>query len=104
MPDTILKESLFKKISPIEIESSVSVDNELSSKATTVQVITSDKPGRLYKILEAFYEIQQNVLSAKISTLGEKIFDIFQITDSKGKKITNTEDIKNIKKKIMSVL
>jgi [protein-PII] uridylyltransferase len=102
--DIILKENLFKKISPIEIESSVSVDNELSSKTTTVQVVTSDKPGRLYKILEAFYEIQQNVLSAKISTLGEKIFDIFQITDSKGKKITNSEDIKNIKKKIMSVL
>ena len=102
--DIVLKENLFKKISPIEIESSVSVDNELSSKTTTVQVVTSDKPGRLYKILEAFYEIQQNVLSAKISTLGEKIFDIFQITDSKGKKITNSEDIKNIKKKIMSVL
>ena len=103
-PDTILKESLFKKFSPIELESSVSVDNELSSKATTVQVVTSDKPGRLYKILDAIYEIQHNVLSAKISTLGEKIFDIFQITDSKGKKVTNSEDIKNIKNKIMSVL
>ena len=79
------------------------MDNELSSKATTVQVVTSDKPGRLYKILDAIYEIQHNVLSAKIIE-AKKIFDIFQITDSKGKKVTNIKNIKNIKNKIMSVL
>ncbi len=99
-----LKENALNGSSPIIIESSISVDNELSSKTTTVQVTTSDKPGRLYKILEALYELKLNVLSAKISTLGEKIFDIFQITDGSNKKIQKEEDIKKIRKKIMSVL
>jgi len=102
--DINLKKHIINKSSPIIVDSTVLVDNDLSSKTTTVQVMTSDKPGRLYNILEAFYEMNLNVLSAKISTLGEKIFDIFQVSSAQNKKIIDKKEIKKIEKKIMSVL
>ena len=42
--------------------------------------------------------------AAKISTYGEKIFDIFQITDVKNNKIKDADLIKSLEEQLIKVL
>ena len=82
----------------------VSVDNAISKLATTFQIQSGDRQGLLMDILKVFQEHQVSVQSAKISTYGEKVFDIFQVTDLNNKKIKDEENLKSLEKKLMSIL
>ena len=44
-----------------------------------------------------------SVQSAKISTYGEKVFDIFQLTNSNNQKIKDEKLLKSIEKDLMSI-
>ena len=55
-------------------------------------------------ILGVFHDKQISVQSAKISTYGEKVFDIFQLTNSNNQKIKDTKLLKSIKNNLISIL
>jgi len=95
---------LFPKKAKIEVDPVVSVDNAISKLATTFQIQSGDRQGLLMDILKVFQEHQVSVQSAKISTYGEKVFDIFQVTDLNNKKIKDEENLKSLEKKLMSIL
>jgi len=95
---------LFPKKAKIEVDPVVSVDNSISKLATTFQIQSGDRQGLLMDILKVFQEHQVSVQSAKISTYGEKVFDIFQVTDLNNKKIKDEENLKSLEKKLMSIL
>ncbi|WP_417597167.1 [protein-PII] uridylyltransferase [Oceanospirillum sp.] len=59
----------------------VIISNDPISQRTTLEVITPDRPGLLARIGRIFVEMDINILSAKIITLGERVEDIFVITD-----------------------
>jgi UTP:GlnB (protein PII) uridylyltransferase len=54
--------------------------------------------------LNIFHKNHVSVQSAKISTYGEKIFDIFQITDIKNNKIKDADLIKSLEEQLIKVL
>ncbi len=54
-------------------------------------------------ILGVFHDKQISVQSAKISTYGEKVFDIFQLTNSDNQKIKDEKLLKSIEKDLMSI-
>ena len=60
--------------------------------------------GLLMDILNIFHKNHVSVQSAKISTYGEKIFDIFQITDIKNNKIKDADLIKSLEEQLIKVL
>lgn len=95
---------LFPKKSKIEVDPVIRIDNSLSKLATTFQIQSSDRQGLLMDILKVFHEHAVSVQSAKISTYGEKVFDIFQVTDLNHKKIKDEENLKSLEKKLMSIL
>jgi UTP:GlnB (protein PII) uridylyltransferase len=55
-------------------------------------------------ILQIFHDQDLSVQSAKISTYGEKVFDIFQITDLKNKKIKDPQLLKHIEDQLLKIL
>ena len=55
-------------------------------------------------ISNIFHKNNVSVQSAKISTYGEKIFDIFQITDVKNNKIKDADLIKSLEEQLIKVL
>ena len=61
----------------------VIISNDPIHHRTTLEVITPDRPGLLARIGRIFVEMDINILSAKIITLGERVEDIFVITDRK---------------------
>ncbi len=96
--------NLFNLKSKLEVAPQITIDNQMSKNVTTYQILSGDRQGLLMDMLNIFHENQVSIQSAKISTYGEKIFDIFQITDNKNKKIKNKKLIQSLENKLIKVL
>jgi [protein-PII] uridylyltransferase len=57
-------------------------------QCTVLEVTTSDRPGFLASLAYAFHAAGVILLMAKIATLGERIEDVFYITDAHGQPIS----------------
>jgi [protein-PII] uridylyltransferase len=62
----------------------VRFDDAASATATVVEVHARDRVGVLYRVLRAFAELELDVRTAKIQTLGELIVDAFYVTTADG--------------------
>ncbi len=69
--------------------SDVSVDIEASEKATVFEVRAPDEIGLLHRITRALFEEDLDVVSARVSTLGEMVVDAFYVRESSGAKVTD---------------
>lgn len=65
----------------------VSLNNELSHRATVVEVMAPDGPGLLYRLAQALNALGLKVKSAKISTVGSQAVDVFYVSDRWGNKV-----------------
>lgn len=82
----------------------VTIDNELSSKATVVEVTGLDRPGLLYELTTELGKLNLNINSARIVTYGEKAVDVFYVTDLTGGKIIQTSRQQRLRKALLDVL
>ena len=96
--------NLFNVKSKLEVLPQITVDNQMSKNVTTYQILSGDRQGLLMDILNIFHENEVSIQSAKISTYGEKVFDIFQITDNKNKKIKSTKLIQLLENELTKIL
>ncbi len=87
------KESNFKipknKLTALEIEPSITVDNAASTTATVIEVRSADKLGLLYKIAHVISKYSLDIKSALISTIGLEAIDVFYVTDTENNKIND---------------
>jgi [protein-PII] uridylyltransferase len=60
------------------------LSNDITSGYTMLEVISPDRPGLLACIGRIFLQFDIQLQNAKIATLGERVEDIFFITDSEG--------------------
>ena len=97
-------QSFTKDQQKLAVNPQITIDNEMSKQVTTFQKLSSDRPGLLMDILGVFHDKQISVQSAKISTYGEKVFDIFQLTNSNNQKIKDTKLLKSIENNLISIL
>ena len=95
---------LFPSKIKVEVEPRITIDNQMSKLATTFQILSGDRQGLLMDILQIFHDQNMSVQSAKISTYGEKVFDIFQITDLKNKKVKDTKILKTLEDQLFKIL
>ncbi|MFC3853500.1 [protein-PII] uridylyltransferase [Salinispirillum marinum] len=61
----------------------VNLSNDFINHRTVVEVITTDRPGLLALIGEVFIELGLNLQNARISTLGERVEDVFFVVDAR---------------------
>jgi [protein-PII] uridylyltransferase len=76
--------------------SDVTVDNEASETATVVEVRAPDEIGLLHRITRALFEADLDVVSARVSTLGEMVVDAFYVRESTGTKVTDPDRLTSI--------
>ena len=69
--------------------SDVSVDNEASETATVLEVRAPDQIGLLHRITRVLFESDLDVVSARVSTLGEMVVDAFYVRELDGSKLTD---------------
>ena len=67
--------------------SDVSVDNEASETATVARGPGAGRIGLLHRITRALFEADLDVVSARVSTLGEIVVDAFYVRESDGAKV-----------------
>jgi [protein-PII] uridylyltransferase len=77
-----------------------SIHNTTSSNVTVLEVISPDRPGLLATIGRIFMEFGVQLQNAKISTLGERVEDIFFITDANKQPLTDPDLCERLQKTI----
>ncbi len=77
------------------------VDNEASSTATVLEVHANDAIGLLYRITRALAELDVDIRSAKVQTLGDEVVDAFYVRDAAGAKITDPDHLREIERAVL---
>jgi [protein-PII] uridylyltransferase len=67
----------------------VSVDNEASESSTVLEVRAPDEVGLLHRITRSLFESDLDVVSARVSTLGELVVDAFYVREAAGDKVVD---------------
>jgi len=67
-----------------------SISNDIKHDHTVLEVISPDRTGLLALIARIFIEYNIEVVSAKISTLGERVEDVFFITNHQGLRLSDS--------------
>lgn len=71
---------------------------------STLEINCIDKPGILAAIGKVFAEQEIQLLNARIATLGERVEDLFFISDAQGKAITDPAAIEKLKQALQQEL
>lgn len=90
LPEPISKKSSVKgRMKAFKVATEVLVNNSLSDDYTVLEISGLDRPGLLYDLTRSIATLNLNIGSAHISTFGEKVVDVFYVTDLTGQKIAN---------------
>jgi [protein-PII] uridylyltransferase len=70
------------------VEPEVSINNQWSNVYTVVEVSGLDRTGLLYELTTSLSKLNLNIASAHVATFGERVVDVFYVTDLVGQKIS----------------
>jgi [protein-PII] uridylyltransferase len=79
----------------------VRFDNLASEEATVIDVEAPDAIGMLYRITKAFSDLDLDIRSAKVQTLGAHVIDAFYVRDQHGKKILDGDALGEIERAVL---
>jgi [protein-PII] uridylyltransferase len=82
----------------------VLIDNNASGTYTVVEVNGRDRAGLLYEVTRALTQLNLQISSAKISTYGEKVVDVFYVKDLFGHKVEHEKKLADIRERLTEVL
>jgi len=82
----------------------VLIDNNASSTYTVIEVNGRDRPGLLYEVTRALTDLNLQISSAKISTYGEKVVDVFYVKDLFGHKVEHEKKLADIRERLILAL
>jgi [protein-PII] uridylyltransferase len=80
------------------------VDQDASPSATVVEVHARDHVGLLAQVASTFADLGVDVRTAKVSTLGERVVDVFYVHDAAGNKITKQLTVDQLKATLLARL
>jgi [protein-PII] uridylyltransferase len=82
----------------------VIIDNNASLTHTVIEVNGLDRPGLLFEVTRALTALNLQISSAKISTYGEKVVDVFYVKDLFGHKIDQPGRLRDIRSRLTAAL
>ncbi len=82
----------------------VLIDNQASRSHTVIEVNGRDRPGLLYEVTRELTRLNLQVSSAKISTYGEKVVDVFYVKNLFGHKVEHKAKLDEIRTALVAVL
>lgn len=98
----IIKRRTPRQLKSFAIPTRASISNNINANSTILEVITPDRPGLLALIGRIFIDFEIQLQNAKIATLGERVEDIFFITDKDGQPLSDPELCERLQKEICS--
>lgn len=80
-----------RQLKHFDFPTEVTLSNDTVNQRTVMEVITPDRPGLLARIGRVMLEHRVRLTNAKIATLGERVEDVFFITDEHGNPLQNAD-------------
>jgi [protein-PII] uridylyltransferase len=67
----------------------VNIYTDTTRSASLIELTAPDRPGLLARVGRIFLDFDLSVLNAKIATLGERVEDVFYVTDADGRPLSD---------------
>lgn len=80
-----------------ELPQLVKIDNDSSDSRTIFDVFATDRPGLLYTLAKALFDLKVSVDMAKISTHFDQVIDVFYVQEQDGSRIVERERLEAIR-------
>ena len=104
LPEVVAKRAGSKaRLRAFALQPEVSINNGWSSRHTMIEVAGLDRPGLLFELTSTLSKLDLNIASAHIATFGERVVDVFYVTDLFGAKITSAIRQAAIKRALISL-
>jgi [protein-PII] uridylyltransferase len=105
LPDVIAKRAAPKgRLKAFAVEPEVTIHNQWSDRYTVVEITGLDRPGLLYALTTTLSKLNLNIASAHVATFGERVIDVFYVTDLLGDKISAPTRQAAIKRALLPLL
>ena len=75
-----------------------------SPNHTIMEVVALDQPGLLHRVSRCLMRCKVHLVTAKIATFGERVEDVFFITDRDGNPVTSDEQMECLRSSILAAL
>jgi [protein-PII] uridylyltransferase len=92
------------RMSVFTVPPRVLIDNQASRSHTVIEVNGRDRPGLLWEVTRELTRLSLQVSSAKISTYGEKVVDVFYVKNLFGHKVEHPQKLAEIRTALEAVL
>jgi [protein-PII] uridylyltransferase len=104
LPDVVAKRAAPKgRLKAFALEPEVMINNQWSNRYTVVEITGLDRPGLLYDLTRTLSRLNLNIASAHVATFGERVVDVFYVTDLLGAQITSATRQAAIKRALIQV-
>src|SRR5450830_1361254 len=104
LPDVVGKRAAPKgRIKAFALEPTVTINNQWSHRYTMVEITGLDRTGLLYEMTTTLSKLNLNIASAHVATFGERVVDVFYVTDLMGAQITSPTRQAAIKRALIAL-
>jgi [protein-PII] uridylyltransferase len=104
LPEVVARRSATKgRLRAFAIEPEVTINNQWSNRYTVIEVTGLDRPGLLYELTATLSKLSLNITSAHVATFGERVVDVFYVTDLLGAKIASPTREAAIKRALLQL-
>jgi [protein-PII] uridylyltransferase len=86
------------------VKTEVSIDNRASARQTVIEVLTRDRAGLLFTLAQALHELGLSIAVAKINTEGNRVADVFYVTEANGSKIEPGVRTQEVRSRLLDAL
>jgi [protein-PII] uridylyltransferase len=100
----IIKRRTPRQLKHFSFPTEVTLSNDPLHQRTVMEVVTPDRPGLLARIGRVLLTHRVNLTNARIATLGERVEDVFFITDAQGKPLSDGQLCQNLQHDICAQL
>jgi [protein-PII] uridylyltransferase len=80
-------------LKPFAFKTDVRTSIDPIKNLTVLEVQTPDRPGLLSIVANIFVDLEVHVVSAKITTLGDRVEDLFYLSDKEGEPLSDTDQL-----------
>ena len=105
LPEVVARRSVPKgRLKAFSVEPEVTINNQWSNRYTVIEITGLDRPGLLYELTATLSKLSLNITSAHVATFGERVVDVFYVTDLLGAKIASPTREVAIKRALLQLL
>jgi [protein-PII] uridylyltransferase len=98
------KPTITQRTEVFKVQPAVLIDNNASNTHTVIEVRGRDRPGFLYDVTYALFNLSLSISTARIATYGERAVDVFYVKDLFGLKVTQKNKLAAIEQRLREAL